>query len=100
MDFSAKIRIWCARFGAVVLACMPAVAHACPMCFSGNGQNQDAFLYGSLFLMVVPTTALGGLGYWAYRRIKAAEAAYEPPPRPQNTGEAGEAVVLHVVERR
>lgn len=56
-------------------------AFACPMCFSGN--NQDAFLYGSLFLMIVPVTAIGGLLYWAYRRTRAMEN--DPPPSPPQT---------------
>lgn len=55
-------------------------ALACPMCFTGNNSNQDAFLWGSLFLMIVPITAIGGLLYWAYRRIKASETEPAPPP--------------------
>jgi hypothetical protein len=69
------------------------------MCFNGNSQNSDAFVYGSLFLMLMPTLALGGLGYWAYRRIKAAESAAEPPVAPVDPGRQGESVVLRVVER-
>ena len=53
-------------------------AYACPMCFGGN--NESAFLYGSLFLMVVPVTAIGSLLYWAYRRTRAIEN--DPLPRP------------------
>jgi hypothetical protein len=55
----------------VVSAVLPGVAHACPMCFSGD--NSDAFVAGSLLLMFVPTIVLGGFGYWAYRRIRAHE---------------------------
>jgi len=65
--FSARI----APVVALMVSALPGVAHACPMCF--NGDNSNAFVVGSLFLMVVPTTALGGLGYWAYRRIRAHE---------------------------
>jgi hypothetical protein len=54
-------------------ASLPGLARACPMCFAGGEQNQDAFLYGSIFLMVVPVTAIGGLVFWAYKRIKASE---------------------------
>ena len=71
------------------------VAHACPMCFNGNNSNQAAFLYGSLFLMIVPVTAIGSLLYWAYRRSKALEA---PPPPPQAPGESSRAS-LHLVRR-
>ena len=50
------------------------------MCFNGNNQNQDAFLYGSLLLMFVPVTAIGSLVYWAYRRIQAQESPRTQPP--------------------
>lgn len=78
------------------------VAHACPMCFNGKDANADAFVYGSLFLMIVPTVTLGSLGYWAYRRIKAAEDVMEPRETPAPS--AGNAlsrgpVTLRVVER-
>jgi membrane protease YdiL (CAAX protease family) len=60
---------------------LPRLAHACPMCFDGNNSNQDAFLWGSLFLMFVPTIAIGSLLWWAYRRARALEEA-PPAPRP------------------
>jgi hypothetical protein len=64
----------------VVGLLMSGVAHACPMCFNGNNSNQSAFLYGSLFLMIVPVTAIGSLLYWAWRRSKALEAPRPPAP--------------------
>lgn len=72
-------------FVATVLLIMaaPAFAHACPMCFNGNSQNQMAFVYGSLLLMFVPTITIGSLVYWAWRRACAHAAAQEqlqPPP--------------------
>jgi len=82
---------------ALVALCLPSVVRACPMCFTGN--NEDAFLYGSLFLMIVPVSAIGGLLYWAYRRIKASEAASalpeEPPP-----AVTGRPAALRAVEPR
>lgn len=74
MRVSAPSRVLAALFclAAIVL---PRVAHACPMCFNGKDSNSDAFVYGSLFLMFVPVTAIGSLVYWAYRRFRAAESA-------------------------
>jgi hypothetical protein len=88
---------------AVFVASAPGVVHACPMCFAGGQENQDAFLYGSIFLMVVPTLSLGGLAYWVYRRLKAVDDGEirpddEAPGAPQNNG--GSAVVLHIAPRR
>ena len=74
----------------VAVLASPVVAYACPMCFDGGNSNQSAFLYGSLFLMIVPVTALGGLGYWAYRRMRAAEARDRAQLRQQQDARQGE----------
>ena len=84
---------------------MPSLVHACPMCFAGGNQNQDAFLYGSLFLMIVPSATLGGLGYWVYRRIKAIDEGLVEPDLDEATVDAqsqnsGNAVVLPMPSRR
>jgi hypothetical protein len=73
------------------------------MCFAGGEENKDAFLYGSIFLMIVPVTSLGGLAYWAYRRLKAIDDGVMAPDTdaaevPRNDGEDG--VVLHMSTRR
>lgn len=91
------------------------------MCFAGGDQNQDAFLYGSLFLMIVPVLSMGGLGYWAYRRLTASDAGEAVPSDAMGnamgdaTGESGNSstvsgaapqkssqpgVVLHIAPRR
>jgi hypothetical protein len=77
---------------------VPQVALACPMCFSGNGQNQSAFLYGSLFLMFVPVTAIGSLVYWGYRRYRAWDEV--PPEPPKAPHVAGATPALRIVGRR
>ena len=77
---------------------VPQVALACPMCFSGNGQNQSAFLYGSLFLMFMPVAAIGSLVYWGYRRYRAWDEVSPEPPKAPHV--AGAAPALRVVGRR
>lgn len=65
-----------------LMALLPAVAHACPSCFSGGSTNNRAFLWGSLFMMAVPVFALGTLLYLAYKRIRTVDernAAGLPP---------------------
>jgi hypothetical protein len=57
-----------------VMWCHPMVAAACPMCFNGDGTNTNAYVFGSLFMMFVPVTAIGSLVYWMHRRIKAQDA--------------------------
>jgi hypothetical protein len=87
---------------ALLVAGAPLVAHACPMCFA-SGENNDAFLYGSIFLMVVPVASLGGLAYWAYRRLKAIDdGVISPDVDGQNAAQKSNAtgVLLKISERR
>jgi len=91
-------RVWLACLGLLVTSLLPAVVHACPMCFNGKDSNSDAFLYGSLFLMFVPVSALGGLAYWAYRRIKAADSHSAASDAQSDASQPG--VVLRIAERR
>jgi hypothetical protein len=97
------VKRWVSSLGAV-LALWPllaSVAHACPMCFNGTGTNQMAFVYGSLFLMFVPVTAIGTLLYLAYKRTKALEAPPVPRPSPSDAsaGEGETRPALHLVRR-
>ena len=89
MNRASTLRAGAGLIASLAFVVAPEVAHACPMCFSGNNSNQSAFLYGSLFLMIVPVTAIGSLLYWAYRRTKALEAAPPPPPTAPEAQEAG-----------
>jgi hypothetical protein len=72
----------------------PSLARACPMCFDGGNSNSQAFVWGSLLLMFVPTVALGTLGYLAYRRIKAVDSQYEPRVGADETRVSGEPPTL------
>jgi hypothetical protein len=66
-----------AAFVAFCTSLTPWVAHACPMCFSGN--NSGAYVYGSLFMMFMPVLSIGSLIYWGYRRVRAQDEAANPP---------------------
>jgi hypothetical protein len=72
------------------------------MCIGAENQNSSAFVYGSLFLMVVPVTAIGSLVYWAYRRIQAQSEVEEDrsPPRPSKLPHVAAAPALRIVDRR
>lgn len=92
-----SLEAWISLAVAALVVSTPWVAHACPMCFS-SGENDDAFLYGSLFMMIVPVLTLGSLGYWAYRRLKAAD---ERTIRPDDVADDGaDAVVLPISSHR
>ena len=56
-----------------LLALMPAVAHACPSCFSGTEEGREAFFHTFLLLTTLPLLAVGGVIYWLIRRARQLE---------------------------
>lgn len=71
---------------ALALSVIPAVAHACPVCFSAqNEENRFAFVAMTIFLTLLPLGMLGlGMG-WAWRRMRSLENV--GPERPTHTDE-------------
>ena len=51
----------------------PALVHACPVCFSGNDANREAYTLTFLLLTVLPLAMIGGLVLWVRRRIREVE---------------------------
>lgn len=56
-----------------LVALLPALAHACPVCFSANEENREAYLLTFVLLTVLPLLSIGALGWWLARRIRRAE---------------------------
>lgn len=69
---------------ALASSVVPAVAYACPVCFSAqNEENRFAFVAMTIFLTLLPLGMLGlGMG-WAWRRMRALEDVR--PERPTLT---------------
>lgn len=54
---------------------LPTVAHACSVCTAGRDEeNATAFLLSTLFMSLLPLTAIGTLVYVIWRRIQKLEA--------------------------
>jgi hypothetical protein len=52
----------------------PALALACPVCFSAkNEATRIAFLGTTVFLTALPLFLIGGVGLWLARRVEQAE---------------------------
>jgi hypothetical protein len=52
----------------------PALAWACPVCFSvKNEATRIAFLGTTVFLTALPLFLMGGVGVWLAKRVEAAE---------------------------
>lgn len=60
---------------AAVVAAPPA-AQACYVCMSGRDDDSGrAFLLGSVLLSLLPFALFGGIGFFLWRRVRAAERA-------------------------
>lgn len=54
----------------LLLAILPDVAHACPVCFDPRDENRMAFLATTVFLSLLPLGMVAGAGVWVRRRVK------------------------------
>lgn len=64
-------RAWILPLALLLLAALPDVAHACPVCFDPREENRFAFLATTVFLSLVPLGMVGGVGMWLRRRARA-----------------------------
>lgn len=70
-------------FVAVVAA--PAVALACPVCFSGDDASRHAYVEAALILTIIPLATIGSFVWWIRKRIRA-HAAEEAVSLRMNPG--------------
>jgi hypothetical protein len=57
-----------------LLAVLPEVAMACPVCFSASDENREAFLATTAFLSLLPLGMVAGAGFWMRRRSREIDA--------------------------
>ena len=82
-----------ASLAVILLAGLPRVAHACPVCFGGEADNRAEFIGTTLFLTLLPLLMIGGFALFLWRRTLRLEAgARESHP----TGRARAALPLRV----
>lgn len=62
-----------ALFGAALLALVPDVAHACPVCFDANEANRDAFVWTTVFMSALPLSIVGGIVLWLRQSARERE---------------------------
>jgi len=54
----------------LLLALLPEVASACPVCFDPREENRMAFLATTVFLSLLPLGMVAGAGVWMRRRVR------------------------------
>ena len=63
-------RRWMPVLVLVLIAVVPDVAHACPVCFDPRDQSNNTFLASTAFLSLFPLGMLGGVGIWLRKRVQ------------------------------
>ncbi len=58
------------RSAALALLLFPPAAWACPVCFDPTAQNQTAYLASTIFMSLLPLTAIGGSLWWIWARSR------------------------------
>lgn len=69
-----------------LVAFLPDVAWACPVCFDPREENRVAFLATTVFLSLVPLGMVGGLGLWLRKRARELKGL---PPETQDPSSSG-----------
>ena len=70
-----------ASVAAIVLALvafLPEVAHACPVCFDPRDENRYAFLTTTIFMSLLPLGLVAGMLTWVRHRSRKLDQ--EQPP--------------------
>ncbi len=54
----------------ILIAILPEVASACPVCFDARDENRQAFLATTAFLSLLPIGMVGSAGLWIRKRSR------------------------------
>jgi len=64
----------------VSVTLLPAIANACPVCFSANDANRAAYIGTTVLLTFLPLIAFATIALWLRRRFKQMEREVESGP--------------------
>ena len=70
-------RGWVVALAIVLIAALPDVALACPVCFDARDENRQAFLVTTAFLSLLPLGMVAGAGLWLRKRAREVDAERE-----------------------
>lgn len=70
-------RGWTVALALLLVAALPDVALACPVCFDARDENRQAFLATTAFLSLLPLGMVAGAGLWLRKRAREADARRE-----------------------
>jgi hypothetical protein len=67
-------RIGSTALALLLLAALPELGHACPVCFDAGDENRRAFIATTAFLTLLPLGMVVGTGLWLRRRARRMDA--------------------------
>lgn len=70
----------------VLLAALPEVVLACPVCFDSSDENRMAFIATTAFLSLLPLGMVGSAGLWLRKRSRDLDALEELESTPGQVG--------------
>lgn len=70
-------RLWIVGLALVLVALLPDVAHACPVCFDARAETREAFLVTTAFMTLLPLGMVAGTGLWLRHRSREADRGQE-----------------------
>lgn len=73
-SFSASGSLALAVTAFAVVVFLPALARACPVCFTGT-ENREEYFVTFVLLTVLPLLSVGGILYWIIRRVRQGDRA-------------------------
>ena len=62
-------------FGATLILLMPKLALACAVCFDPNEASNDAFMWSTIFLSLLPLAVIGTVVWWVFRQFRTEKAS-------------------------
>jgi len=69
-----SMRLRTAALALTLLAVLPDVVSACPVCFDPREENRLAFIATTAFLSLLPLGMVAGAGLWLRRRVRTLDA--------------------------
>ena len=77
-------RRWIVPLMALALvAILPDLVHACPVCFDARDENRQAFLATTAFLSLLPLGMVAGTGLWLRSKWRSRDEFEATEDRPE-----------------
>ena len=70
VDMNRSRSLWIGAVALILLAFLPDLAFACPVCFDARDENRQAFLATTVFLSLFPLGMVATVGLWVRKRSR------------------------------